>query len=99
MPKKETLIWTALALCDRTELFYSFADKDEAIFVDEVIDEITDSLASGTPTGKQGCVAGTWERTVSGNIILVYDRKNGQTRILRILFSEALPKRNIQEHA
>lgn len=92
MPKKETLIWTCLALCDRTELFYSFADKDEAIFTDEVIDEITDDLACDNPTGKHGRINGTCERTITDNIILIYDRKGGQIRILRILFPHALLK-------
>lgn len=55
MPKKETLIWTCLALADRTELFYSFSHKDEAIFTDETIDEISECLALeetiGQPAG------------------------------------------------
>ncbi len=87
MPKKETLIWTSLALADRTGLFYSFTHKDDAIFTDETIDEITECLALNHTIGKPGRIDGTSEIALSDNIILVFDRVKDQIRILRILFA------------
>lgn len=86
------MIWTCLALDDRTELFYSFSSKDEAIFIDEAIDEISDDLALNTLPGKPGRIEGTRETGITDNITLIYDNTDRQIRILRILFPEALLK-------
>lgn len=92
MPKKETLIWTCLALADRTELFYSFSHKDEAIFTDETIDEISECLALEETIGQPGRIDGTREIAISDNIVLVFDQVKKQIRILQILFAKALLK-------
>lgn len=92
MPKKKTLMWTCLALDDRTELFYSHPHKDDAIFTDETIDEISECLAFNETVGKPGRIYGTREAIVADNIVLIYDETDKQIRILRILFDAALLK-------
>ncbi len=90
MPKKKKLMWTRLALNDRNELFYSHADRDEAIFTDEAIDEAAEKIVAREETGSPGRVGGTLETGISGEFVLVYDSTDSQIRILRIL-SAALP--------
>lgn len=92
MPKKKTLIWTCLALGDRTELFYSHPHKDDAIFTDENIDEISECLVFNETPGKPGRINGTRETGIGSHIVLVYDETDKQIRILRILFDAALLK-------
>ena len=90
MPKKKKLMWTGLALNDRNELFYSHADRDEAIFTDEAIDEAAEKLIARAEAGFPGRVEGTMEAGISDQFVLVYDLTDSQIRILRIL-SAALP--------
>ena len=81
-------MWTRLALNDRNELFYAHADRDEALFTDEAIDEVTDKLASRSDCGLPGRVEGTLETGISDQFVLVYDLTDSQIRILRILSGE-----------
>ncbi len=85
MQKKKKLVWTPLALNDRTELFYSFNDRDEALFSDETIDEATRSLAASAESDTPGRIDGTFEKKLSEQTVLVYDVKDKTVRILRIL--------------
>lgn len=85
MQKKKKLVWTPLALNDRTELFYSFNDRDEALFSDETIDEATRSLAASAESDTPGRIDGTFEKKLSEQSVLVYDVKDKTVRILRIL--------------
>ena len=78
-------MWTPLALNDRTELFYSFNDRDEALFSDEIIDEATRSLAASAESDTPGRIDGTFEKKLSEQTVLVYDVKDKTVRILRIL--------------
>ena len=91
MPKKKKLMWTRLALNDRNELFYAHADRDEAIFTDETIDEVAEKLVTPTETGFPGRVKGTMEAGISDQLVLVYDSTDSQIRILRILSTASLP--------
>ena len=85
---RKKLMWTPLALNDRNELFYAHADRDEAIFTDEAIDEAAEKLVTRTDTGFPGRVGGTMETGISGEFVLVYDATDSQIRILRILSGE-----------
>ena len=91
MSKKKKLMWTRLALNDRNELFYAHADRDEAIFTDEAIDEVAEKLVTPTETGFPGRVKGTMEAGISDQLVLVYDSTDSQIRILRILSTASLP--------
>lgn len=81
------LFWTPESVSDREEI-YAYIEADNpagALALDAKISEKADQLLDHPGLGRQGRVAGTRERVVHPNYILVYDIAGDRVRILRVL--------------
>lgn len=83
----KALLWTRQALRDR-EVIYDYIDADKPIAAAEMDDLFrakAELLRASPLLGKEGRVTDTREWVVHANYMLVYDLRDDQIRVLRVL--------------
>lgn len=78
------LLWTRLALNDRSLIFHR-NDRHTAIEMDVAIEEKTDALFLDPEHGDPCLVEGTYMLDVCCGLVIVYDISGRYVRILRLL--------------
>lgn len=86
------LFWTLDAVQDRRTI-YDYIEAENpiaALALDELFSDQADLLLTNPYLGKTGRVSGTRELVVHKHYILVYDIKEQDVRVLRVLHSALL---------
>jgi toxin ParE1/3/4 len=81
------LFWTPEAIADRRAI-YDYIETDNpgaALALDELFSAQANRLLEHPALGRWGRVAGTRERVVHRNYLLIYDTTADQVRVLRVL--------------
>ncbi len=84
------LVWTQLARLDRQQIREYIANENPyaALAFDELISEKATRLIDHPELGRLGRVEGTRELVVHTNYLLVYDLKDDNIRVLRLLHAK-----------